>query len=287
MATTRLKRDFLLLNAGHARHNADWNWKNVYSPFARIHFVKNGTAKIVRKDGIIALKKDHLYLTPSYMRHQYECDNILELYYIHIFEDSGKSLSIFDMVEFPVEVPAEDLDISLIQRLLEINPNLSLKHYDPSSYDNSSAIADSIGLRQNSPYACEMETQGILKQLISRFLAQASFKKEHTEERILKSLHYIHQHIDTPIDIERLAEMCFLTKDHFIRIFKKEMNCTPGKYINEKKIAAAQLRLLVQDMSVKDVSYSLGFDNAAYFNRLFKKITGESPGAYKRRGKRV
>lgn len=41
---------FILLNIGHAVQNADWNWKNVCSPFTRIHLVESGTAQIIRED---------------------------------------------------------------------------------------------------------------------------------------------------------------------------------------------------------------------------------------------
>ncbi len=284
MNKKELLRNFILLNIGYAYHNADWNWKSVHSPFARIHYVKSGTAKIIREDGVFELKKDHLYLTPSYMRHTYECDSILELYYIHIYEDPGKNLSIFDLINFPVEIESDSLDIQLIERLIKINPGRELKYYDPRIYDNSATVAYNMALQQKSPLAFEMETQGIIAQLFSRFLAHAIYKNEHIEERILKTLFYIHKNIDKPIDIDHLAEICFLTKDHFIRLFKKEVNCTPGKYINKKKIEAAQLQILIDNTrSIKDIAYGLGFDNLSYFNRLFSKITGESPGRYKKK----
>ncbi len=278
-----LRTDFILLNVGYAYHDADWNWKNVHSPFARIHYVKSGNAKIIREDRIIELKEEHLYLTPSYVKHAYECNNILELYYIHLYEDPGKNLSVFDIIDFPVEIKSTPIDILLIERLISINPGRELKYYDPKSYDNSSTVAQNIALQQKSPVAFEMETQGIIKQIISRFLAQTVHKNEYMEERILKSLHYIHKNIDKQIDIGYLAEICYLTKDHFIRLFKKEMNCTPGKYINRKKIETSQLRMLIDDASIKDIAYGLGFDNISYFNRLFTKLTGENPGKYKKR----
>ncbi|MDL2208287.1 AraC family transcriptional regulator [Parabacteroides sp. OttesenSCG-928-O15] len=283
MIKKELKRDFILLNVGYAYHNADWNWKNIHSPFARIHYVKSGTAKIIREDGFSELKKDHLYLTPSYTKHAYECDGMLELYYIHIYEDLGKNISIFDQIDFPAEIEADPLDIQLIERLIRINPERELQYYDPSSYDNSAHVAHNMAIQQKSPLAFEIESQGIIKQIISRFLARAVFKNEHMEERIRRSLHYIHKNIDKPIEIEQLAEICFLTKDHFIRLFKKEMHCTPGKYINQKKIETAQLRLLLNQEHIKDIAYGLGFDNISYFNRLFYKITGESPGGYKKK----
>ncbi|NDW19653.1 AraC family transcriptional regulator [Dysgonomonas sp. 216] len=283
MNRKELKQDFILLNVGYANHNADWNWKNIQSPFARIHYVKNGNAKIIRQDGVYELKKGHLYLTPSYTKHGYECNDILELYYIHLYEDFGKNLSLFDMMDFPVEIKADTLDIQLIERLININPERELKYYDPRSYDNSDTVAYNIAIQQKSPLAFEMETHGIINQLLSRFMVQAVYKNENIEKRILKCIYFIHKNIDQTIDIHDLAEICCLTKDHFIRLFKKEMNCTPGKYINQKKIETAQLRILIDDVSIKDIAYGLGFDNVSYFNRLFTKITGERPGKYKKK----
>jgi len=57
------------------------------------------------------------------------------------------------------------------------------------------------------------------------------------------------------------------------------MHCTPRKYINRKKIEAAQLKLLIEDTSIKEIAFGLGFDNVSYFNRLFNKLTGRKPGA--------
>ncbi|MDR2773259.1 MAG: AraC family transcriptional regulator [Tannerella sp.] len=278
-----IKREFILLNAGHACHNADWNWKNVCSPFVRIHYVVNGTAKIIRGDGVYELKENHLYLTPSYIKHTYKCDGILELFYLHIYEDLGKNPSIFELINFPTEIMADPLIVKLIKRLIEINPGGELQYYDPRSYDNSVMLAGNIARQKNAPIAYELETQGILMQIISKFLVKAEYKNDHIEKRILKSLRYIHKNIDQTVDINSLAELCCLTKDHFIRLFKKEMNCTPGKYINRKKIESAQLKLLINDMTIKDIAYNLGFENISYFNRLFKKLTGESPGNYKKK----
>jgi len=279
----RLKPDFILLNAGYAHHNADWNWKNICSPFARIHYVANGTAKIVRDDGEYVIKSKHLYLTPPYTKHSYECDGVLELYYIHIYEDIGKNISFFDIIDFPVEIEATEFDIQLTERLLQINPDITLPYYNPRLYDNSSNLAKNIERQQKNPLSQEMETQSILKLLISHFVARASYRNEDIENRILKSLYYIHKNLDKPIQIEVLADMCFMTKDHYIRLFKKEMNTTPGKYINQKKIERVQLALLINDKPIKDIAYDFGFDNIFYFNRLFKKMTGMSPGEFKQR----
>lgn len=281
MTLDDLKRDFILLNIGYAYHDCDWNWKNIKSPFTRIHFVKNGTAKIIHKDKAYELKKNHLYLTPSHTLHSYECDDILELYYIHIYEDSGKSISMFETIDFPVEIESDPIDIMLIERLITINAGRELKYYDPKSYNNAHFMAKNIALDQKNALAYTFESQSIINQIISRFLAASDLKKRNIEPRVLKTLEYIHKNLYNTISVDTLAEICFLTKDHFIRLFKKEMNCTPIKYINIKKIEKAQLLILIEESNIKDIAYSLGFNNISYFNRLFFKVTGDTPLAYK------
>ena len=52
-------------------------------------------------------------------------------------------------------------------------------------------------------------------------------------------------------------------------------------YRNQKKIEKAQLILVTDEMSVKNVAFSLSFDDYSYFNRLFKKVTGLTPQEYR------
>jgi transcriptional regulator GlxA family with amidase domain len=100
------------------------------------------------------------------------------------------------------------------------------------------------------------------------------------DNRIEKSIGYIRKNISSPMSTSILAEICFLSEDHFIRLFKKEFNQTPLQYINQKKIERAQLMLTISNLSIKDIAYSLSFDNLSYFNRIFKKITGDTPSQY-------
>lgn len=283
MSREKPQLDFILLNIGYAEHNGDWNWKNINSPFARIHVVTAGTAKIIREGKTVVLKKNHLYLTPAYTPHSYACDGKFSLFYIHIYEKSEKKTSIFDALKFPVELQGDALLLQLVERLAAINPERELSYYDPDAYDNSAGLIKNLALQISTPLALEVESQGIIKQILSRFLAHATEKTPNVDERMLKVLDYIHSHIHTPISVEKLAELVFLTKDHLIRLFKKQMNCTPGKYINRKKIEKAQLMMLIEDFNVQELAYHLGFDNVSYFNRLFKRLTGETPTMHRKR----
>lgn len=272
---------FILLNIGYAIHQGDWNYKHVNSPFARIYLVKEGTAKLHFPDKVQVLLPGHLYLIPPFTLHSYECDGHYSLYYIHIYEPPHTVRRVLEDYIFPTEIPASSFDAYLVERLIEINPERQLKEYDPSDYDNSSTLMQNIRRNLFLQPAETFETQGILLQLLSRFLKEAVHIHDITDNRIWKSIRYIRKNLDKEIELEALAKVCCLSKDHFIRLFKKEMKTTPIKYINQKKIEKAQLMLFTGHRSVKDIAYALAFNNVSYFDRLFKRFVGCTPIEYK------
>ena len=269
----------ILLNIGSSVHYGDWNWKGVSSPFIRLFYVKEGNAKIKFSNYSQELRPNCMYLIPSFTLHGYECDAYFSHIYIHIYEKE----SILEELNFPLEIDAaNNTDLLLVNRLLEINKGRELKQFDPKTYDNPPTLLQNIAEDANQPEYKILETKGILLQLLSRFFQYAKPKTEVSDKRIVKVLNFIRKNINKQIKIRQLADVCNLTEDHFIRLFKKEMQYTPIQYINQKKIEKAQLMLIVERIPIKDVAYSLSFENVSYFNRLFKQITSLTPTQYEK-----
>ncbi|MDR0833898.1 MAG: AraC family transcriptional regulator [Candidatus Symbiothrix sp.] len=269
--------NLILLNAARIIHNADWNWKNLNSPFARLYMVESGYAKVIAPDGVHIIQPGYLYLIPASVTHSYENDSVFTLYYFLTYNE----FDIFDRFDFPFEVNAGELDILLIKRLLAINPGIELKHSDPKTYDNFSTLIQNKAKSNQKSFTLELETNGILNQLFSRFLDKATPKREIADKRIKKVLRYIHENIDSNLCVNDLADICTINRDHFTRLFRKEMQCTPMQYIIRKKIEKAQLMLVAREQSIKDIAYNLSFEDITHFHRSFKKVTGTSPVAYK------
>jgi AraC-like DNA-binding protein len=271
--------EFILLNVGYAELNADWNWTQIYSPFARIYYVKEGGARMKIGENTYALKPRHLYLTPPFSLHDDECDGYFALFYIHFFEKSKES--IFDIYDFPVEIEASPLDLLLLETLLRINPDRALTHIDPKLYDNPPTFSQYMAANNRMSLPVMLETQGILCQLMSRFFDGAVLKSGEQHARIKKSLKFIHENTDREILLSQLADIACMSEGHFIRIFKHELHCTPMRYVNLKKIERAQFLLLTTGMSIRDVALELAMDNISYFNKLFRQHTGKTPSAYR------
>lgn len=272
----------LVLNVGLAVHNADWNWKNVNSPFTRLYYVTEGSAQIELPDGIYTLSPKHMYFIPAFTIHTNICKSNFVHYYLHIYEDHYSDNDWLDHWKFPVEIEATDLDLALFKRLCEINPHMTLQKSDPTTYDNNPTLMQNLIKNRQRAFYDKVESRGIVFQLLSRFFKQGQSKIEMEDNRITKTVLYIRKHLNEAIELEKLAEISCLSKDHFIRLFKKELGTTPLQYINQKKIEKAQLLLITEELAVKEIAFQLAFDDYSYFNRLFKKTTGVTPQEYRR-----
>lgn len=269
------------LNVGFARHDGDWNWKNVRSPFARLYLVVEGKAQISLPSGTYDLTPGHLYYIPSFTTHSYICDSLFTHYYVHIYENNHEAESILGNWDFPVEADATEYDIELFKRLAYINPFLRLPMSNPDIYDNHKTLVSNIDMNLRRPFPDKVESRGILFILLSRFLKNATPKVETGDDRIRMVLAHIRGSLSENIDVESLANMACMSKDHFIRTFKRHTGDTPIAYITKKKMEAAELLLITSDDTIKNVAMKLGYYDCSYFNKTFKKYSGITPQQYR------
>ena len=93
---------------------------------------------------------------------------------------------------------------------------------------------------------------------------------------------YIHLHYHEHADVNEMAETLNLSTAAFCRYFKKQTNMTFTEFVNQYRINQAKT-LLLQENTVSEVCYSVGFQSLSYFNKLFKKLTGQGPMEFRKR----
>lgn len=76
------------------------------------------------------------------------------------------------------------------------------------------------------------------------------------------------------------AEAC-LSMYHFARLFHRATGTPPHRYLIERRVQAAQEMLSVRHASLADIAFGTGFSSQANFSRVFRKITGLTPGQYR------
>ena len=92
---------------------------------------------------------------------------------------------------------------------------------------------------------------------------------------------YVNKNLDKRISVLDLAELMYLTPDHFSKVFKRIMGMSPCEYIQMKRIERAQALLLTSNMSIMQVAESVGICSPSQFTRLFTKIARCSPKEYR------
>lgn len=102
------------------------------------------------------------------------------------------------------------------------------------------------------------------------------------QKRIRTIYGYIDENYQHKITLDDVASICNLTKPAFCRYFKKNTGTTFIGFLNQYRISQAK-RLLLQGKNVSETCFECGFESLSYFNRNFKKITGENPSNFKQR----
>ncbi|MFZ4453786.1 response regulator transcription factor [Salibacterium aidingense] len=150
----------------------------------------------------------------------------------------------------------------------------SLQHY---SHKSSSVLYSEIHSLKNFSQLHDYLDSYIQKKIETAGRLQARMDRKEVRE----AKKYVEIHMDKRITMEEVAQHLHLNPSHFSRMFKQENGDTFIEYVTKKKMEQAQHYLLHTDRTVDDISFSLGYDNTSYFNKLFKKYNQMAPSQFR------
>jgi transcriptional regulator GlxA family with amidase domain len=92
---------------------------------------------------------------------------------------------------------------------------------------------------------------------------------------------HIDRHYARALTVQHLAGLAGLSTYHFIRAFRLEVGATPHQYLRACRIARARELLVTTPMPVTEICDAIGFQSLGSFSALFRRLTGETPVAYR------
>jgi AraC family transcriptional regulator len=95
---------------------------------------------------------------------------------------------------------------------------------------------------------------------------------------------YISSHIAANVQLQDLANVCGMSRYHFLRLFKESTGVPPHRYLLHWRIAQAKEMLSDPSRAIAEIALSVGFSSQSHFTQTFRKVAGMSPLKY-RRGK--
>jgi AraC-like DNA-binding protein len=100
------------------------------------------------------------------------------------------------------------------------------------------------------------------------------------QERRAKEI--IEANLDGEVPLTQLARGCGLSTSHFSRAFKDTTGMPPHQWLLRRRIENAMRLLRNQQLALPEVALACGFSDQSHFTRVFTKLSGTSPGAWRR-----
>lgn len=241
--------------------NTDWRRQNILFDQNKFYYITDGICNININDTTYKGESGSWFFIPPYTPHSYYNDSSLpfSLYYVHF--DLYPKMNLFEQMELNYFVNASpDSDGEQIFRTF-------------SGLCNSNLLCD------------KLETKACLFHLLREYIRLSGQGNmivcEKSNEGLHSVLAYINENLRQPISNEELANLCHLHLTHFIRYFKEKVGQTPQRYITHKRIEFAKRLLEQTELSMTEITESVGFYDNSHFSRSFKQVYGISPLHYR------
>lgn len=113
-------------------------------------------------------------------------------------------------------------------------------------------------------------------------LASRKSRQDKNAQLILNCQGYLQERYMEDLSLESVAQLYHFNPSYFSSLFKQKTGVNFSDYVLELRIRHAKRMLAGTDDKIADISERVGFRNATYFNKMFKRYTGVSPNAFRR-----
>jgi AraC family transcriptional regulator, transcriptional activator of pobA len=137
--------------------------------------------------------------------------------------------------------------------------------------------------KNNWQYNMLLSYMKILLIYLSRLYTEQFNKKEQVPDRLVlkRYLSKIEESYTSAHEVAAYAEMLNMSAGHLSELVKEQSGKPAIIHIHERLILEAKRLLFHTDNSIKEIAYHLGFEDASYFNRFFKRLTNHTPLVYR------
>jgi transcriptional regulator GlxA family with amidase domain len=108
-------------------------------------------------------------------------------------------------------------------------------------------------------------------------------RTDHGDAAIAEAQAWLATHFSVASPVEEMVRRSKLAERTFKRRFTEATGFSPIDYVQRLRIEDAKRRLERTDAPADEIGWKVGYEDAAFFRRLFKRVTGMTPGAYRRR----
>ncbi len=128
-----------------------------------------------------------------------------------------------------------------------------------------------------------LELMAVLNTESQQFALLDNIPQKKNRAAVELAIEYMEEHFRERCTLEEVAEAAHFSSVYFHGLFRKAVGKTPYEYLSELRIDEAKSLLLTEEQDMSKISELCGFSSQSYFNYVFKKETGDTPSAYRRK----
>lgn len=162
-------------------------------------------------------------------------------------------------------------------------------HFTPNDVKLFSELLTDLHVIANSEdYIRDMRINEKITSLLTLIMAE-SWHTEHSirtgsKKQSLQSVKvYLEEHYREHLTLHDLSRQFYINKFYLSRVFKEQFGITIGSYLDQVRITHAKQLLRFSRLTVEEIGREVGISEAGYFNRVFKRVEGISPGEYRKK----
>lgn len=221
----------------------------------------------------------------------FECENLKEplVVYNCIFMPQYLDISLFSASHFE-EITSSFLFRSLVPDSFTPKPDLKLTG---TRFFEISELFKKMHLEysQRSRGYIDIIRAYLIEMVVKIFRYTSESVKKETNvknlELIQKAIEYMKLNYSSEISLSDLALHSLISKNYFSKLFKEVTGTSVGDYIQYLRMDQACKLLLSTDMKVIDIAEQAGFSDMKFFYEVFRRITGKTPGEYRKWGSNI
>ncbi len=221
------------------------------------------------------------------------------------FDGEGGSDSVFDMALYRRALTRafEDQDAGALEQIMDqiidsirAHPARRLQAMDAacnllflclSQFTNGEEIVSQIFENEPEGYRCVYrqrtipEIAGWIAALRTGLVQALRSQRQGYKDQIIRQIKaYIQANLSQRLTLNNVAAVFGFSPNYLSQLFARQADQTFVEYVNSEKIRAAKEMMREEHVKVYEIAERLGFENAFYFSKVFKKIEGCSPREY-------
>lgn len=245
-----------------------WNTQNVRSPFWRLYRNRHESAFLVLSNGSrYELCAHRVHFVPAGV--SFSCGSTcdFEHFYVHFDVLGMSALTAAVLFDGPITLPTDD----------DFEHRLDLMSDRIRKADHPLDLGGRCRVK-----ALVYEGMARYLESLSPDRWERGIRAAEQGEPVAPALRLIDENIGETLYVAELAASCCLSPDYFARRFRECLGQTPVAFITRRRITLASQRLLFTSDSLDKIAADCGFGSRFYFSRVFARVTGISPAAYRK-----